>query len=63
MALILKLLSMRDQPQASDSRLLFQGPACRNPHCITTIEPLAPLYFEHEEEPGVRRCVYCETRA
>ncbi|NSW56831.1 MAG: aspartate carbamoyltransferase [Armatimonadetes bacterium] len=36
---------------------LVTGPRCANPKCITTQEPLEPLFYD---EPGALRCVYCE---
>ena len=37
---------------------------CRNPRCITTVEPEIPHIFKlTDKENRVYRCIYCESRA
>ena len=37
---------------------------CRNPRCITSIEPDIPHTFKLcDREKGIYRCIYCESRA
>ena len=37
---------------------------CRNPRCITTVEPEIPHIFKlTDRENRVYRCIYCESRA
>jgi len=45
-----------DSAPAADRRIVT-GPQCANPKCITTQEPLQPLFYD--ENSGLR-CVYCE---
>lgn len=65
MALILKLLN-----QAGSSENLLEegeevrGLVCKNPNCITSVEQeLSHRFKLSENDSGVYRCVYCETKA
>ncbi len=65
MALILKLLAEADgvpfQAPAAD---FSTGHICRNPRCITHTEQELPQAFRPDSsEPGVYRCLYCDTAA
>ena len=65
MTLILKLLAEADgrpfTPPAAD---VSTGHICRNPRCITHTEQELPQAFRPDSsEPGVYRCLYCDTAA
>ncbi len=59
MALIMKLLAEKDQPDTvSEEGVVIGSFTCANPHCITTVEQELPRKFRVVD--GVHRCVYCE---
>ena len=63
MALILTLLGMAERGETAPSveEIPSDGLRCRNPKCITAMEPqLRPRFMRAE---GTTRCVYCETKA
>ncbi len=67
MALMLRLLEWADR-DAAPSTTAFDGAVsdghvCSNARCISNIEPVKPLFRESHTEPGIYRCVYCESKA
>ena len=66
MALILKLLSMKDcesKVEDKDERVV-DSIQCQNPRCITSVEQELPHVFKlTDKEQGVYRCIYCESKA
>lgn len=64
MALILKLLSEKDQPDVPRVGKTVEGLSCENPRCICrTEQELPPLFRCADETHGVYRCVYCDQKA
>lgn len=69
MALILKLLGLRDQCCSAEetdtaSEQLVNVITCKNPRCITSTEQELPQVFTlTDREKGVYRCLYCEAKA
>ncbi|MBE6685327.1 MAG: aspartate carbamoyltransferase [Ruminococcaceae bacterium] len=66
MALILKLLSMKDcESDASyEGERVVDAIKCENPRCITSVEQELPHVFKlTDKEQGVYRCIYCESKA
>jgi aspartate carbamoyltransferase catalytic subunit len=64
MALILKLLNEKDQPDTPRTGESVEGLSCENPRCICkTEQELAPLFRCADEAHGVYRCVYCDQKA
>ncbi len=66
MALILKLLEWQNDPErkfAQADGCAIAGCKCPNPVCISNLEPVRPRFKESQFEPGVVRCVYCESKA
>ncbi len=64
MALILKLLGEKDQPDVPRTGETVEGLSCENPRCICkTEQELAPLFRCADETHGVYRCVYCDQKA
>ena len=64
MALILKLLEWQnDEERTFDHGGKAMGCKCPNPLCISNLEPVRPRFEASEIEPGVVRCVYCESKA
>ena len=72
MALILTLLGLADtkledreiwkRPIAASQKIVNQF-SCRNPHCITTIEPqLDQVFVVTDPEQKIYRCMYCEAK-
>ena len=62
MALIYQLLKWKEQgvdAPLSDEEIVA-GPRCWHAACITSIEPVEPLYLV--KSSGDKRCVYCETK-
>ncbi len=64
MALILKLLNEKDQPDVPRTGEAVAGLSCENPRCICkTEQELPPLFRCADETHGVYRCVYCDQKA
>lgn len=66
MALILKLLSMKDSACKADDEgeLVIDSIQCQNPRCITSVEQELPHVFKLvDKEHGIYRCIYCESKA
>jgi aspartate carbamoyltransferase catalytic subunit len=66
MALILKLLEWQNDPTrifAQPEGKAIAGCKCPNPVCISNLEPVRPRFEESPIEPGIVRCVYCESKA
>ncbi len=64
MALILKLLSEKDQPDVPRMGEAVEGLSCENPRCICKTEQELPALFRCADEThGVYRCVYCDQKA
>ena len=64
MALILKLLNEKDQPDVPRVGETVEGLSCENPRCICkTEQELPPLFRCADEAHGVYRCVYCDQKA
>ena len=66
MALILKLLSMKDcEDDAScEGERVVDTIRCQNPRCITSVEQeLSHVFKLTDKEQGVYRCIYCESKA
>ena len=64
MALILKLLAKKGEPDSVREGELKEGLCCQNPRCITTTEQeLAPLFRLADHEHDVYRCFYCDQKA
>ena len=63
MALILKLLAEKDQPDRRKKKDEYEDVSaiCKNPHCITTSEQELPRLVYKDGE-GALRCVYCDER-
>ena len=64
MALILTLLQMAERGETAPpvEEISADGLRCRNPKCITAVEPQLRPRFQ-PAEGGAVRCVYCETKA
>ncbi len=64
MALILKLLNEKAQPDVPRTGESVAGLSCENPRCICkTEQELPPLFRCADETHGVYRCVYCDQKA
>ena len=64
MALILKLLQEKDQPDAVRPGEITEDIVCSNPKCITSTEQELPHMFRCvDEEHGIHRCAYCDQKA
>ena len=61
MSLIYTLLKWKEEGLTAepDGHTHVEGPKCRHTRCISSIEPVKPLYIKGED--GQCRCLYCET--
>ena len=60
MALILTLLSRREEAEKEPPADLFECGACANPHCISNFQRV-PHLAKRSDTDGAARCVYCES--
>ncbi|MBQ3490624.1 MAG: aspartate carbamoyltransferase [Clostridia bacterium] len=64
MALILKLLAEKDQPDTNRPGEMTTEIVCSNPRCITSTEQELPQMFRCvDEEHNIYRCAYCDQKA
>ncbi len=64
MALILKLLNEKDQPDVPRTGEAVEGLSCENPRCICKTEQELPALFRcADAEHDIYRCVYCDQKA
>ena len=64
MALILKLLAEKNQPDTVRPGAPTTEITCSNPRCITSTEQELPQMFRCvDEEHGIYRCAYCDQKA
>jgi aspartate carbamoyltransferase regulatory subunit len=65
MALIVKLLEWQKSAEKhfDHGGKAMDGCKCPNPVCISNLEPVRARFEESQIEPGVVRCVYCESKA
>ena len=60
MALILTLLSRREEAENEPPADLFECGVCANPHCISNFQRV-PHLAKRSSADGAARCVYCES--
>ena len=66
MALILKLLAEKDEPEANGAEDFVESELlkCSNPRCIVAVEQELKHRFKcTDKENGVYRCIYCDAKA
>ena len=61
MSLIYTLLKWKEEGRTAAPAMhtLVEGSKCRHARCISSIEPVKPLYIKGDD--GACRCLYCET--